>query len=603
MATEIRAKTVVETKESQEQLKALKGAMLDTAKASKEMGRSNRGAGGEIMKLIRQFRLLQWDLRFIAQSFMDVGRAIVGVPIALSEAAAQEQQYATALSSLISTMQEVPFEQAIQKSQQLADEMDLLAIKTGAAGIEIDEGFQLLMERTGATAEGVEYARQTMGDLAVVAGVLGKDVKKLSEDFTKMSSGALNTRSELFQLLRTTGVFGNTLEGLGKTWKNLTDAQRAELLDSALGQISKKMADVPKGVHQQLTALQAAGRSIMESFGKPIISALVPELEGLLNDFATNRNQIVAQIAAVGRDIAGWLREAAAFGKSLYGDLGKAAKDLRMAFEVGKNVAAEIASQAEAFVTIASSVTPGLQMLIDEVKDLGKRRDIGQQITEKAETGADYSELLRQYQESIVGVAPKLEAPGMGQDEEGARELFAVRKKAWAARLAEDVEYQALMRIIEDAKQSAQPLTELRFDVMKTGVFEEFDANISRMNDIMSFATEAQMNEMAQWIAEDEALRAVFATNTTLTDDAFQDFIEMVRTFNATAAWELEQALEARKSEKAKPAFKTINDFRGSKFDIKQDFRDQDPDRVAILFRKDLMAAATRRTAAVTGTF
>jgi hypothetical protein len=36
-------------------------------------------------------------------------------------------------------------------------------------------------------------------------------------------------------------------------------------------------------------------------------------------------------------------------------------------------------------------------------------------------------------------------------------------------------------------------------------------------------------------------------------------------------------------------------DFRGSNFHIKQDFRDQDPDRVMIEFRKDLQKHAVAR--------
>jgi hypothetical protein len=39
-----------------------------------------------------------------------------------------------------------------------------------------------------------------------------------------------------------------------------------------------------------------------------------------------------------------------------------------------------------------------------------------------------------------------------------------------------------------------------------------------------------------------------------------------------------------------------VNDFRGSKFEIQQDFRDQDPDRVAAIFQKDIERAVVNRS-------
>ncbi len=45
---------------------------------------------------------------------------------------------------------------------------------------------------------------------------------------------------------------------------------------------------------------------------------------------------------------------------------------------------------------------------------------------------------------------------------------------------------------------------------------------------------------------------------------------------------------------KARPS--VVNDFKGSKFTIKQTFRDQDPDRVAIELIRGLEKAAETRT-------
>jgi hypothetical protein len=61
----------------------------------------------------------------------------------------------------------------------------------------------------------------------------------------------------------------------------------------------------------------------------------------------------------------------------------------------------------------------------------------------------------------------------------------------------------------------------------------------------------------------------------------------------------------ASQAKLASPAAPKVNyDFRGSSFHLEQDFRGEDPDRVAVIFRKDVAKAAEHRlTARTTGPF
>jgi len=69
----------------------------------------------------------------------------------------------------------------------------------------------------------------------------------------------------------------------------------------------------------------------------------------------------------------------------------------------------------------------------------------------------------------------------------------------------------------------------------------------------------------------------------------------------AAAAGQLRQMAGAQAAA-AKPAAPTINMNGGQTFNIKQDFRDQDPDRIALVTRNSLSSAAINRTMARTST-
>ncbi len=76
--------------------------------------------------------------------------------------------------------------------------------------------------------------------------------------------------------------------------------------------------------------------------------------------------------------------------------------------------------------------------------------------------------------------------------------------------------------------------------------------------------------------------------------DATADVLAKVRDFAAEGGKD-----GKGKGDKPPPP---VQDFRGSTININQDFRDQDPDRVAIVFRQDLMRAAESRRQGRVGT-
>jgi hypothetical protein len=98
-------------------------------------------------------------------------------------------------------------------------------------------------------------------------------------------------------------------------------------------------------------------------------------------------------------------------------------------------------------------------------------------------------------------------------------------------------------------------------------------------------------------------LQKAFLAAGSLTEEGFRSLIEQLEKLSPELAEKLKGAMgvtgEAAKG--AAPKAPDIHFSGGQTFQIKQDFRDQDPDRVAVIFRRDVQRAATSRISATTG--
>ena len=117
---------------------------------------------------------------------------------------------------------------------------------------------------------------------------------------------------------------------------------------------------------------------------------------------------------------------------------------------------------------------------------------------------------------------------------------------------------------------------------------------------------EGAMNYIAKMLGASEEMREAFLTSADMTTEGFLSLAKTVRglgeNFSSEFGGQIENIARAQMDLDAKKAAPQVNFNGGQVFKIQQDFRDQEPDRVAIAFEKRFIGAAISRVQATTST-
>lgn len=214
-----------------------------------------------------------------------------------------------AIAALISTAQGKNFDESIRAAQDLGDRLDEIAIKAGVSGDALGNAYQVVIERTGATAEGIAKATSAAQSLALVSAKLGKDVGAITSEYSLMGEGMLRTKGQLFQLLQSTGIFGDKTKGAAEAWGKLTEEKRAELLDYGLQRLSGQMAKMPPTFKQAEASFENMMRIAKEEIGQPLIEELTPAFQDVTKELVAMRPDIQELGKLLAREVGAGIRE------------------------------------------------------------------------------------------------------------------------------------------------------------------------------------------------------------------------------------------------------------------------------------------------------
>ena len=111
---------------------------------------------------------------------------------------------------------------------------------------------------------------------------------------------------------------------------------------------------------------------------------------------------------------------------------------------------------------------------------------------------------------------------------------------------------------------------------------------------------------IAKMLGKTKDMRNAFIESANMTSEAFNHLAEVVRRLGGESNEEFANLLEAtskhQMQQEAKKAGMNVNFNGGQTFKIEQNFRDQDPDRIAVAFERRFTQAAISRAQAVTST-
>jgi hypothetical protein len=627
--TEVRAHLVVDTANAGQ---ALAGVSDGFEKADKAEKNAQRG----LVEIARNFRDLYEGGRYA----VDMLKGFYG---ALTSAAASGDSADHSIAALSVAVQGIPWSEAMSGAQRLGDELDSVAQRAGVAGTDLEAAFRVLTETKGATAGGIALARHEVEQMAVIGGHLGKSVEGIAREVGFMEEGMLRTRGQMFQLLQSTGIFNSDIKKAKEEWAALSEGGRAVKIQQALGQLATKFEGLPKSFKQTEMSFASIIDMAKEKVGEPFLEALKPFLIEL-TQFVSKAMPTMVEIAKSVASILGplflmikgvlvyWVANKAAMavtqglpaaskiGESVVGALSSgssvAAGGLSGA-AAGLGTAGAVGLLATSAAMLYDSIS-GLVDVLDNLEEKEKNHKAMLVSLEKASQGSsrafkEHSEILRRNAEEMVrnnelraedarllaqtaaALQKNVILREREQNIEEAKALDAEREKVYGP-----------MRAMQEA------MADYNAAVAMNALDQQAVLDVATKAWLDAYNSFSEAGEEANTAVHNEALR-VLAGSKELQTALFKsggDVGEGMRAFKLRLEHASSQFGGLVPSGSFAPLIEGIKGMAGKRFpsasmfgpttiNIKQEFREQDPERIALVFRKDLQRAAERRYGAM----
>lgn len=651
--TEVKAKLKVED-EGSSTLDRIKKAFLGAGDAADD-------AGDKASSFAEQIAAVA-----IGEKISELSTKVWELGKSFGEAAIEGQKGDKALAGFIATAQGSEWASALDAAQELGDVLDEIGLAANQNKDDVGAAFETMVAIAGATEEGIQKATDETERLAIIANVLGKNTSDLAQEFTFMGEGVVKTKGQLFQLLQGTGIFGkNTKEAAGY-WAKLTEESRMQQLAYGLEQVSAQLGKSEPMIGDYLTTIDNLFGMAKEKLGEPIIESLKPALTDLIAKLKSAMPQIEKFGVMIGKEMGKWVEEAVRQFEQGFKYIETHSEEIKNAIAEGYKTAKEVVmfilehKEEIAIAFGAKTALPALQAgasaagsLIDvSAKGIGPLAGTGGGLAAGAATmvafaaavGAfalavdQWQDLMAQSKGGISDEAQNFSAykehfeklsatPNMGAMGKDELSNFARQREAFV-KLAEELgENQraageladrafAAHRAVRDMVgpvEQAQKMFENFAKARSEGIIPDeqsiatADALIGQVGASFTKALSTQNAGAAQYIAnllgKSEALQGAFLASADLTSEGFEALASMVESQSKEFAELLRGRASEGKTKAATPAAPKIVMTGGQTFNVKQDFRDQDPDRVAIMFEKGIGQSIERKLSAGTSIF
>ena len=559
---------------------------------------------------------------------------------------AQEQAEKTQqiIGALVAANNNLDAKQSLKAADEYMENLDESALKTRQSIASVREAFGVLLELQGGATKNIPEAEVNLERMANVAGKLGMDVAAVAREFGMMEEGVLRTKGHLFQVLQSTGVFGKNTKQAGEYWSKLTEPSRHQLLNYALEKMGKKLEDFPPTLGGLVTQLDDLWTIVKEKLGQPLVAALMPELQDLVKELMGGRTEMGKFATGLGKEVGAWVKDAAKSVREGFQYLkdhqAEIAADIKAAFTNAREVVGWILQHKEE-IAVAFGAKMAMPALSAGAQGVGALANLGAKgssaigmagtgggllaggavviafaaavaawvlaidqwkklmaITDGGKSDARMSQDARKQRFEQMAAAPEVgassadsikrfealrksyveQAKALGDDSRAAGELA---DKAWEAHRA----VRSKVEVFDRMKDAFKRLEATG----GSGQGADFGKAVDLIDKGFGDASTAHNAGMQKYIADvlggSTTLQKAFLSSSAMSADGFLALADLLKDSSKDFAEKL-RALAAKEGggEKAKAP---VAVFTGP-ITIKQDYRQVDPDRVAVAFRRDM---------------
>lgn len=628
-------------------LKQIKSNTEETADAAEH---AKGGFGSFARETAALLHNLGINVTQLAGQVLEFGRSFV-------EAASEGQSADQALGAMIATTQGRAFGNAVEQAGELGDAMDEIAAKTGAVG-DVGGAFNELVLYTGASIKGIRAATSQIEGLSQIARVMGRDVGSVTQEFAMMQEGMLKPKSQLFQLLQSTGLFGDNAKKAAAAWNTLTDEKRSAILNAALDQVAGKLEKIPPSFNNQVASLKQMIGAAKEKIGEPFMEALMPAMTTAIDKVGAMTPRMIELAKTLGADVGKWVNQgldymAEAFKwidthhEEIMSTLREGWSDVKAAWAFIKGVVEFIVANKEAIMAIAAvygaqqGVKGGADLYKQIASSVASMKGLETQslalgaafaivLAAAVQIATDINKAKADEQDTQIRGARSFnnqvqDAVERG-DVEKLKRLKTSQSNLAASGITNKYELGAgtLDKSIAQAEARAAMDTEHIKKLISSSYFDISEAHaaaaaghaksaqahmdairtydvaglLNAYNDAIAANNEANQRMIEQVLMKSKELRAAFDESTI---EITGGMLGMIKATQSVAMGVAQGAMEGGvEGATSKISIGGLTGSGNVTVNMKQDFRNQDPDRVAVAFERSIERMAEHRKTAST---
>jgi hypothetical protein len=588
---------------SVEQLReALKGSHEEAEGVRKQ----GEGLTASLLKANLYTKLISGGADLIAEGIKEsweMGEKLADAAAEAADEMNQQVRESTGLMSLMDRGQHSMGE-VYEYAKDVREELSAAGTAAGVSTASMQQMFDQVIERG---SRSTEEAKELTEQMAEVGKVIPAGMEGLAQGFNMMELGIVRARNPLVQLIASTGVLKGNAHEVAKALMAMSPAEQMEKATDAI----KRQADILKKgdassiAMPTLPELRASFGNLREGFleavGEPLLHHVIPPLAQLRDYLLAHKEEIADFGTAVSRTLTQTVDMISALSQGIYSgvvknwhhaseEFHKIFGDWMSAWDYASEHTDEIKRDFEdigskivdAFSTVARYVKAAAEVAMD-LNDMEHFQRPG---TSRAVIGGTAAaqganlfgpEAQKNLDDSIAKYRQLAAEAHFSSDQadkyvEGLRASFE-RRQEWASKVASNVDAQNV---------------------------DQVSLAINSAKKAQDVASESYAFDM---IARSDSMTKALMTGAIQVDGGFDALYKVIEEQSP----ELRKKIDSFRNTLAGVGIKgqapSVN-FYGSHFSIKQDFRDQDPDRIMQVFKRDLAREATsRRQSRTAGAF
>lgn len=529
------------------------------------------------------------------------------------------------LTAVLAAVSGEEWETAQRTAGRVFEQVRQDSIKSVATAQQLFNIYQGIVGPILSAGKGLAVVRTLTRDTVNAAGALNVDLPQAQRDVSMMVRGTAGMEVKLFSMLRSTGAIAETTE----EWnKSLTAAERVDKLRAALGKYAQAGDKFAKSFAGTTSTFKGIRQEFTRSAFQPVMDAMASSLFRINDIMVKNQVQVQARLKQWGESTA----------KRLERVFKGAEKGVDMLVNRWDEVLARIERVGKIMKTAGkiAAVGIGVQLarpavgaVVGGVGTMAGMFAANTAAAAAAGAGAGGAGAAAAGAggagagAAVAGLAPALAIAAVAAAALGGAVL--VVREQWGAFQAMFTTFGPIVAGLWEGVQGlAKTMWEALAPVLKVvghvlgavlvpvfavvvGAVRLLVHYMGKYFDAIKPVTNAIYNFLlpvfdALWGAIDRFVSLVTTAVTSITDDVAR--INALPT--VAEGGDVLKELAARFPERGIPTFSktaqtptarvtTVNDFRGSKIVVKQEFKDMDPDRVLIAMQQGLARQAEMR--------